>query len=320
MRADLSPRPRGRSLSARTQQLAFFYLVPPLLLALPLGAYRAGLGLPLAHSLALWTIVCLVSWWLSEVFARVMVRALQPWAPPLWVSLTVGYLINLALSSWYVVPIVAAVVQVGALEQTPALTTFFTMERDLLDASYWFELLRSGAPSLALWLLANYLFERVTSVRRFAARAPVVTEAPQPNTAASLPASEVPVVAEPHEGKPANPLTLPAPHFFGRMTRLRNLRIEELLAVEAEDHYVQIYTSRGKELIYYRFKDVLDEVRHLDGAQIHRSAWVQRCAVERLEEKGRAASVVLKSGERLAVSFANRGLVRHALGGSSSEG
>ena len=44
------PTPMRRRPSAR--ELAFLYLVPPLLMALPLGMYRAGLGLPYPSDIA----------------------------------------------------------------------------------------------------------------------------------------------------------------------------------------------------------------------------------------------------------------------------
>ncbi|WP_370156077.1 LytTR family DNA-binding domain-containing protein [Ferrovibrio sp.] len=53
----------------------------------------------------------------------------------------------------------------------------------------------------------------------------------------------------------------------------------ELLALQAEDHYLRIHTAKGSALILFRLRDALAELGGLDGLQVHRGWWVARRAV-----------------------------------------
>ena len=57
------------------------------------------------------------------------------------------------------------------------------------------------------------------------------------------------------------------------------LRGAEVWAVEAEDHYLRLHTSKGQDLILMRLSDALDELEGIEGAQVHRSWWVARDAI-----------------------------------------
>lgn len=294
------------------RELAFLYLLPPLLMALPLGMYRAGIGLPAPLSLVLWTSVCLISWWLSEAFSHLASRVLRPWAPPAWLVLTIGYLLNLWISSLYNVPIVAALVDWGRVPLTPDLVAYFALERSLVDPHYLLMLLRAGIAGLVIWLTVNLLFERLTGTQRFGAES---ASRHAPATAAPIVATQVAAAAAAPAAAPAAetaPREPSRPRFFERLEKLRGLAPSDLLAVEAEDHYLCIHSRRGRELIYYRFRDALDELRDWDGLQLHRSVWVRRASIMRVEESGRSTWVLLEGGERLPVSFANRALARAA--------
>jgi len=282
------------------RQLAFLYLVPPLLMALPLGMYRAGLGLPIPLSLLLWASVCLISWWLSEAFSHLASRVLKPWYPPVWLILTIGYLANLWISSLYNVPIVAALISVGDVAPTPELVAYFALERSLVDPHYLIMLLRAGAAGLVVWLTVNLLFQHLTGIDRFCTCTAAQKQQPlrQPVPTATVAVGSAPDITP--------------PRFFARLEKLQDLQPAELLAVEAEDHYVRVHSVRGKELIYYRFRDALDDLHTWDGLQTHRSVWVRRTSITRVEESGRSTWIVLDSGDKLPVSYANRALVRTA--------
>jgi len=58
------------------------------------------------------------------------------------------------------------------------------------------------------------------------------------------------------------------------------LKTAKLYAVEAEDHYIRVYTSAGSDLVLMRFSDALRELAGIEGAQVHRSWWVARDAVQ----------------------------------------
>ena len=75
-----------------------------------------------------------------------------------------------------------------------------------------------------------------------------------------------------------------------------------LLHLAMQDHYVEIATARGRELVLMRFADALAELGDTPGLRVHRSHWVADAAVEALARDGNRPTVVLKSGARVPVS------------------
>ncbi len=76
----------------------------------------------------------------------------------------------------------------------------------------------------------------------------------------------------------ARPQGAPPPRFLERLPH--RLRGAALYAVEAEDHYLRLHTSRGSDLILMRLSDAIAELEGLEGARTHRSWWVAREAVQ----------------------------------------
>ena len=70
----------------------------------------------------------------------------------------------------------------------------------------------------------------------------------------------------------------------------------DLIALEMEDHYVRAHTALGSELILMRLRDALGELNGIEGAQVHRSWWVARDAVEDVKRDGRNLRLVLPGG------------------------
>lgn len=80
------------------------------------------------------------------------------------------------------------------------------------------------------------------------------------------------------------------------------LRGAKLYAVQAEDHYVRLFTSAGSDLVLLRFSDALGELHGLEGAQVHRSWWVARDApLSSVRENGKLL-LVLRDGTKAPVS------------------
>lgn len=90
------------------------------------------------------------------------------------------------------------------------------------------------------------------------------------------------------------------PRFLERLPP--KLRGAELYAVEAQDHYLRLHTSRGTDLILLRLADAVAELEGLEGAQTHRSWWVARGAVTDARRAEGRAVLVLKSGAEAPVS------------------
>lgn len=80
------------------------------------------------------------------------------------------------------------------------------------------------------------------------------------------------------------------------------LRGADLYAVEAEDHYLRLHTSRGSDLILLRLADAIAELEGLEGARTHRSWWVARGAVEDAELGDHRATLHLKGALKAPVS------------------
>lgn len=80
------------------------------------------------------------------------------------------------------------------------------------------------------------------------------------------------------------------------------LREAELLAIEAEDHYLRIHTDRGSVLVLMSLRDAIEELREMEGAQTHRSWWVARRAVLNASRGRGRALLKLKGGLSVPVS------------------
>ena len=95
--------------------------------------------------------------------------------------------------------------------------------------------------------------------------------------------------------------TTPTPPRFLERLPLK-LRGAEIWAVEAEDHYLRVHTSRGHDLILLRLSDAIDELTGLEGEQVHRSWWVARDGVMDVERGDGRAILTLKNGVKAPVS------------------
>ena len=92
---------------------------------------------------------------------------------------------------------------------------------------------------------------------------------------------------------------MPADGLLGRA----RVSPEALAGVEAEDHYCRVRQRDGRSaLIHYRFGDALAELQALDGAQVHRGAWVAADAVEGAERAERRWRLRLAGGTTVPVS------------------
>jgi len=75
-----------------------------------------------------------------------------------------------------------------------------------------------------------------------------------------------------------------------------------LYALVAQDHYVEVVTSRGVELILMRLADAIESCDQEESLRIHRSAWVTRQGVREIKRCGRNMRAVLHNGREIAVA------------------
>jgi hypothetical protein len=108
--------------------------------------------------------------------------------------------------------------------------------------------------------------------------------------------AETPVLAAPQPPASAPPVAetpAPAVPFLDRLPPHLGT---DLLALEMEDHYVRAYTGQGSALILLRLRDAIAELGAVDGAQVHRSWWVARDAIETVGRDGRNIRLELRGG------------------------
>ena len=103
----------------------------------------------------------------------------------------------------------------------------------------------------------------------------------------------------------------PAPVKFLERLPLK-LRGAEVWAVEAEDHYLRLHTSKGQDLILMRLADAVAELEGVEGAQVHRSWWVAKDAVADARRGDGRATLKLKDGSEVPVSRTYAKLIREA--------
>lgn len=105
------------------------------------------------------------------------------------------------------------------------------------------------------------------------------------------------------EPEPAGP-----PRFLDRLPL--KLRGAEVWAVEAEDHYLRLHTSKGQDLILMRLADAIEELAGIEGMQVHRSWWVARDGIADARRGDGRATLTLKDGATCPVSRTYAGELR----------
>lgn len=78
----------------------------------------------------------------------------------------------------------------------------------------------------------------------------------------------------------------------------------DLIAVEAEDHYLRVHTTAGDALILMRLTDAIEALRDRAGFRTHRSWWVARDAVEHARFRQGRGELTLANGLKVPVSRA----------------
>lgn len=141
------------------------------------------------------------------------------------------------------------------------------------------------------WVLARRRESRATG----SVPAPTPARAPMQELVASAAPAPAAMPMEPDQPQPqpSPPQAAPRAPFIDRLPPHLG---RDLIALEMEDHYVRAHTSAGSTLLLMRMRDAVAELAGVDGAQVHRSWWVARGAVEGAEVDGRQARLRLRGG------------------------
>ena len=114
--------------------------------------------------------------------------------------------------------------------------------------------------------------------------------------------------SEPAERPAADPLY--PPDFLSKLpAALRR----DILALEAEDHYVRVHSLHGSALVLMRLADAAAVIDPRLGLRVHRSWWVARDAVRGLETSSGRATARLVDGTAVPISRAYLPAARAAL-------
>ncbi|MGZ5182027.1 MAG: LytTR family DNA-binding domain-containing protein [Ramlibacter sp.] len=117
---------------------------------------------------------------------------------------------------------------------------------------------------------------------------------------------------------PAEPGTAPQPAPF--LARIPPHLGQQLLALQAEDHYLRVITASGSDLILMRMADALRELDAQPGLQVHRSWWVAHEAVSGVRRDGGKTMLVLSNGQQVPVSRTYLPAVRSAPFAAAAQG
>lgn len=245
----------------------------------------------------------ILSWLAYGLASKLMSWVLRPWNPPLLVILLTGYFVG-GFGFWWPLRDVLNSFFVDALVPGSAFGSFWPPPAEDL-AGY----IAMTVQGLGWWLLANWLDFRLRRVPRFGFQPPATSPAA---------ASEEPAPAlDPAATATSTSSQLPGkPHLVHRLPA--NLRNADIYALEAEEHYTKIHTSKGNTLLLMRFSDAIAEMNPQPGLQVHRSFWVSQAAVERVARVDQRWVIRLHGGLTIPVSRSYRVSVQSSglLGGN----
>lgn len=76
-----------------------------------------------------------------------------------------------------------------------------------------------------------------------------------------------------------------------------------ILRLSGQDHHVQVATATGTQMLRMRLVDAISEMGPVEGYCTHRSHWVTRAAIARIDrENSQKIWIVLTNGDRVPVS------------------
>lgn len=108
---------------------------------------------------------------------------------------------------------------------------------------------------------------------------------------------------------PPSGATRPAPAL---LTRLPLEKRGALVSLTVQDHYVEVVTTKGRDLVLMRLTDAIRETDPTPGLQVHRSHWVATDQVRSARRDGARAVLTLGDGRDIPVSRSNVAAVKEA--------
>ncbi|MCU0882412.1 MAG: LytTR family DNA-binding domain-containing protein [Hyphomonadaceae bacterium] len=238
---------------------------PDLMRQAPQFAISAGVGVLLAVSGAFGTLE-----------TPLLVR-LAYWVPIMLIGSAIGWVVSnhlLALERWIGSPVMTWLIVTIAVS--------LIMAPLVLGIGIGFGWASADWRNVIYYLVPSFAISGLMcAIGVFLNRLPQVTHGP----------ADTAETAETVPARPAFLDRLPA-RLFGA----------EMIAVEAQDHYLKVHTSRGTDMILMRLADAVKELEGIEGARVHRSWWVAKGAVQQAERGNGKALLDLAGGLQVPVS------------------
>lgn len=111
----------------------------------------------------------------------------------------------------------------------------------------------------------------------------------------------------------APPDVIALPRLFSRLPD--KLREGQIISMSMQDHYVEISTTLGSEMLLMRLSDAIDLLDGMAGAQTHRSHWAARSHAISLAKSARRHELTLSNGDKVPVSNSYKSAVENMLNG-----
>ncbi len=239
----------------------------PVLLALALGWFRAGTmarELSLLYAVLFWLCIWMGYWAAAGGFTLLLERIAPALKRRPWLLLSLGGLCASAASAFYLEPYLGLfeswlseerqlrIAQMGSLP----LTTRLPMA------------MLNSALGVIMWVVVNLFALRISDKTSPTANKASPSETAQAHHSAQITenaSDDEEVIAEEAVSLPTN--------LFGD-----DIALHDIIALQAQDHYVMVYLPQGKRLVLCRFRDAIAELGCVDGARVHRSWWISGAA------------------------------------------
>lgn len=232
------------------------------------------------NSIGYWLCLSLLTWWLMVVATWMLDKALRPWGPPP----AVVWLLGGVVGSLFARPWIYDISELyRPLMTTPVLRPMRTVD---LSADFAVYYAMNWGVVIAIWVLSCSLWH-------YARRGDVLSVADTLGQSAA-------------QGAPA-PVGMPR-----LLSRLPAHQVHDIVALEAEDHYVRVHGSKGSTLILISLADAIRELEAngVAGRRAHRSWWVATDAVRMQVQRGRTLHLVLTNEIEVPVSTSYRQIFR----------
>jgi hypothetical protein len=278
------PAPTARPPVWQDYLLYFIGIPVGLAVVFSLVGIRLTYGMPYLDALIYMLLHMFTAWWTVNMGAYVIKYSFRSWRPPALSVCLLGLLIALLpaaflfqmLGDFY-----ANLYPVFATNRADQITPNWNID-------YLMHFVRYSFPVLPTFLAGVYGYRYATGVDWFGYPRDVEAQTDDSETA-------------------GDPAIIPA--CIGLIEGSKLPAEAEILAIKAEQHYIQIWSDQGAELVRYRFKDIAKTLAKCNGGQVHRSWWANFDKVQSYGNVGRKVELIMNDELSVPVSLAYKNAV-----------